>query len=146
VPVGIAAGLASQFVMVPVLYLPFRLFDPSVYHRLGNPAKSLTSSAHGIGFGVLTVLVVVGSPVVEEVFFRGLLQGSMLGLTGPVPAVAISAIAFGLAHGEAVQLLALVAFGVVLGILAQRSGRLGPGMVAHATFNAATIAVLAFSR
>ncbi|HMC42582.1 MAG TPA: CPBP family intramembrane glutamic endopeptidase, partial [Acidimicrobiales bacterium] len=84
--------------------------------------------------------------LVEELFFRGLLQRSLAGWLGPGPAIGVAALGFGLAHGEAVQLLALVAFGVVLGVLAQRSGRLGPGIVAHAAFNGATIAVIALGR
>ena len=58
----------------------------------------------------------------------------------------MSALAFGAEHGQHLQLLGLVAFGVVLGMLAQRSGRLGPGLVAHAAFNAATVVLLAVLR
>jgi membrane protease YdiL (CAAX protease family) len=38
---------------------------------------------------------------------------------------------------------ALAAFGAVLSWLAHRYGRLGPGLVAHATFNAITLLALA---
>jgi len=146
VPVGVGCGLASQFLLVPLLYLPLRAVNSHIYRDLGKPAESLTRRAHGPGFVVLSVLVIVGAPVVEELFFRGLLQRSLAGWLGPGPAIGAAALGFGLAHGEAVQLLALVAFGVVLGVLAQRSGRLGPGIVAHAAFNGATIAVIALGR
>ena len=64
----------------------------------------------------------------------------------PAVAVATSSVAFGLAHFEALQLPALILFGLVLGVLAQRTGRLGPGIVAHATFNAVTVLSLTLSR
>ncbi|HMC51320.1 MAG TPA: CPBP family intramembrane glutamic endopeptidase [Acidimicrobiales bacterium] len=146
IPLGLGCGLGSQFLLVPVLYLPLRAVSPHIYRDLGRPAESLTRRAHGPGFAILAVLVVVGAPVVEELFFRGLLQRSLAGWVGPGPAIGMAAVSFGLAHGEAVQLVALIAFGVVLGLLAQRSGRLGPGIVAHAAFNGATIAVIALSR
>ena len=46
---------------------------------------------------------------------------------------------FALAHFEAVQFAGLAVFGVVLGVLAWRTGRLAPGIGAHAAFNAAAV-------
>lgn len=140
VPSGVLVGLACQFVLVPVLYLPFRLFDPHL--DLGGEARRLTALGHGLGLVVLTVCVVAVAPVVEELFFRGLLQRSLDRRLGPRWAVALSSLAFGIVHYQPLQLLGLVGFGVVLGLLAERTGRLGPGIVAHISFNAATIAVL----
>jgi membrane protease YdiL (CAAX protease family) len=57
-----------------------------------------------------------------------------------------SAVAFGLAHFELLQLAALILFGLVLALLAERTGRLGPGIVAHATFNAATVLTLTWGK
>ncbi len=83
--------------------------------------------------------LVVGAPIVEELFFRGLLLRSLLGRTPPPVAIVVSAVLFGLAHFEAVQFAGLAAFGVVLGVLAWRTGRLTPGIGAHAAFNAAAV-------
>ena len=137
---GVIAGLVSQYVLVPLLYLPFEHLDPTLRHRLETPAKRDTAGTHG-GFGItaLFLLLAVGAPVVEELFFRGLLLRSLRRRFGPVVAIAGSAVLFGLAHFELLQLPALIAFGVVLAVLAYRSGRLGPGIVAHATFNAVTV-------
>lgn len=149
-PLGIAAGLGAQFVLVPVLELVLAPFVPDLSHRLGEPAHALTAGVRGPGLVVLGLLVCLGSPIVEELFFRGLLlRGLLASLSGRLgraaPAVAIgaSALVFGLAHFEALQLLGLVGFGVVLGVLAWRTGRLGPGIVAHVAFNAATFVVVA---
>jgi membrane protease YdiL (CAAX protease family) len=145
-PVGAAVGLASQLWLLWLVYLPLRLASPRTAHRLDKPAKDLTNAAHGPGYVVLAVLIVVGTPLVEELFFRGLLQRSLLRRMGPVAAVAVSAVAFGLAHEQLLQLPGLIAFGLVLGALAWRTGRLGPGIVAHAFFNLVTVVALALSR
>jgi membrane protease YdiL (CAAX protease family) len=141
---GVLLGLASQFVLLPLLYLPLRLLDPDL--DLSAPARRLTGLGEGWGLVVLGLCVVVGSPLVEELFFRGLLLRSLARRFGPAWGVALSALAFGAVHAQPLQFLGLVAFGVVLGLLAQRSGRLGPALVAHAAFNAATFAVLVASR
>ncbi|MCY4425309.1 MAG: CPBP family intramembrane metalloprotease, partial [Acidimicrobiaceae bacterium] len=77
-----------------------------------------------------------------EVFFRGLLQGALQDRLGPVWAVSIASVAFGITHFQVVQLPALVLVGVVNGLLVLRTGRLGPALWSHAAFNAVTVAVL----
>jgi membrane protease YdiL (CAAX protease family) len=80
--------------------------------------------------------------VVEEIFFRGLVLRALLGRL-PVPAaVAVSGLAFAFAHFEPVQFAGLAVFGAVLGLLAWWTGRLGPGIAAHAAFNAAALLTL----
>ena len=146
IPLGMAVGLGCQIILVPVLYLPFRLVNPHIDQQLGRPAQHLTGLAHGSGVALLVVLLTVGAPVVEELFFRGLLLRSLGRRFGAAAAVIGSGVLFGLIHFEPLQLLALVVFGVVLGYLAVRTGRLGPGIFAHAAFNAVTVAVLVTGR
>jgi membrane protease YdiL (CAAX protease family) len=144
---GVGVGLACQYVMVPLLYLPFEQFDHTLRRRLENQAKDVTRAAHG-GFqvAILFVFLVIGAPVVEELFFRGLLLRSLHRRYGAPAAVIGSALVFGLAHYELLQLPALILFGVVLAVLAERTGRLGPGIAAHAAFNAATVLSLTLAR
>ena len=61
--------------------------------------------------------------------------------------------AFGLAHGSALPvdavvlvMVSLTVFGAILATLAIRTGRLGPGIVAHAVFNLFTLLYLTFTR
>ena len=144
---GIAVGLVSQLILIPILYAPIIHFAPSIKDTLEKPAKELVDLVQGNwGVVALTVLVVVGAPIVEELFFRGLLLRSLVRRLGPVPAIVTSAVLFGLAHFEGVQLPALIVFGLVLGYLAYRTGRLGPGIFAHMAFNAVTIFSLVHQR
>lgn len=154
VPLGVAVGLGSQFLLLPLVYLPLQPYVPHLDKTLSHPGVALTGHVHGAAFVVLAVFVVVGAPIAEELFFRGVLLRSLdawfgpLGRrAGPVLAVLVMGALFGLAHGEGLVLAyGLAVFGVVLGVMANLFRRLGPGMVAHATFNLASIVVLALMR
>jgi hypothetical protein len=147
VPVGVAAGLISQYALIPVLYLPFEQLDRTLRHRLETPAKRDTAAAHGaLQITLLFLFLSIGAPLVEELFFRGMLLRAIERRYGSIAGIAGSAVLFGLAHFELLQLPALILFGVVLAVLANRTGRLGPGIVAHATFNAATVVSLLLKR
>jgi membrane protease YdiL (CAAX protease family) len=141
---GVPVGVLCQLMLIPLIYLP--LHDLVSRRDLEAPVRRVTNRAHGVGFFVLAVVVIVGAPLVEELFFRGLVLSSLQRRFGDGWAVAGSAVAFGLAHFEPLQLPALVALGVVLAVLALRTGRLGPGIFAHAAFNAVTIIALALQR
>ncbi|MGH9178258.1 MAG: lysostaphin resistance A-like protein [Acidimicrobiales bacterium] len=143
--IGVLAGVLCQLVLVPLLYLPFDLlgFDFDV----SEEARDVLDRASGPGLALLAVCIVIGAPIAEELFFRGLLLRAADRRFGPGPAVAISAVVFGLTHFQPLQLLGLVAFGVVLALLVRRAtGRLGPALVAHVAFNATTVALLVATR
>ena len=142
--VGVPVGLACQFVLLPLLYLPVsRLIDTS---ELSEPARELTGQAKGAAFLVLSVVLIVGAPIVEELFFRGLLMRGCQRRWGAKGAVVVSACVFGATHFQLLQFFGLAAFGAVLAWLALRYDRLGPAIWAHAAFNAVTVAALFLER
>jgi len=148
--VGPLVGLGGQFVLLPVLYLPLERVVPHLSDKLAQPAKHLTGGFPGGDLAVIAVLTVLVVPVVEELVFRGLfLRGALRLLRGAGPAlgpalsVVCTGVVFGLAHLELLQFLGLAAFGMVLSYMAYRVGRLGPCMVAHATFNLVAILAVA---
>lgn len=142
--VGLVAGVLSQLVVIPLLYLPIQLLGADL--DVSEKAREVTDLGSGPGLALLAMCIVLGAPIAEELFFRGLLQRSVERRNGPRWAIAVSAVAFGITHFQPVQLLGLVAFGVVLGVLTHRAGRLGPALVAHVAFNATTVAVLVATR
>ncbi|MGA2447337.1 MAG: CPBP family intramembrane glutamic endopeptidase [Polyangiaceae bacterium] len=75
----------------------------------------------------------------EEVLFRGLLQGLLVGPLGRWTAIAITAACFGLVHMDAVQGTLAAILGLFLGWTAERLGGIGPGVLAHAINNAVFI-------
>jgi hypothetical protein len=151
VVVGPLIGLAGQLLLLRLLYLPLEHVVPHLDDRLSQPAKHLTGGFPGSDLAVIAVMTVLIVPVVEEVFFRGLILRSLVRIfervgpiVGPVLAVASSGILFGLAHFQALQLLGLAGFGVVLSTMAYKFRRLGPSIFAHATFNLLAILSVAF--
>ncbi len=143
-PFGLIAGLLCQYVLVWIVYLPLRQFVSQ--HDLEAPVRQVTDNAHGVSYFILTIVVVVGAPIVEELFFRGLVLRSLQRRFGDAWAVVGSAVVFGVAHFELLQLPALVALGLVLGIMAVRTKRLGLGIFTHAGFNLVTMIALALAR
>lgn len=141
---GGLVGAGLQIVALPLLYWPLLELLDKVPSDLEGPAREMTDRAEGpLGVVLLVLIVGVGAPIVEEVFYRGLFQRALLkrGLP-PVAAIGINALVFGASHGQLLQLPALVLFGAVAGVLAHRSGRLGPAITAHVAFNMVTVVAL----
>lgn len=135
---GLLGGAGVQSI-VAVMYLPF----PELNDELSAPARELAGQAPDrAGLLALSALVVIGAPMFEEIFFRGMLLGALRRLGSPV-AVLVSAVAFSLSHfGQFLAVPAFVVLGVVLALFTLGRGRVGPAIVTHATFNAITMAVL----
>jgi uncharacterized protein len=145
--IGVAIGVATQIVVVPLLYLPLLPLIDDLSDRVGEPARELSDQVGGdAGLAVLAVLVIVGAPIVEELLYRGLLLRALARRVSTNIAIGVSAAVFALTHFQPIQFPALLVFGVILGVLATRTGRLGPGILAHAAFNAVTMAVLIATR
>ncbi len=95
-----------------------------------------------MGVLLLVLIVGLGAPSVEELFYRGLLLRSLERRWGPGWAVALSAIVFGATHFQPLQFPALTLLGVILALMVQRTGRLGPAIATHVVFNMVTVIVL----
>ncbi len=147
---GIPIGVLGQY-LVALMYVPIKPHVHDFSQRFSAPAQRLTGGSHGTGYAVIVVATVIGAPFFEELFFRGVLLrafarlfGRFGGWVGPCLAVLVSGVLFGLAHAESLQLLGLATFGVILGAVSYRTGRLGMNIVAHASFNALALAAVVF--
>lgn len=89
----------------------------------------------------LVLAAVVVAPLVEELFFRGVLLEALWRATGRAwPAVVVSGALFGVIHiGVPETVLPLCTFGWVLGYLRQRTGSVGMCVLLHALFNGRTM-------
>ena len=123
---------------VPLLYRLLSVVIDTSDGVASRPRSSPTGPT-GSASLLLVVLVVVGAPIIEELFFRGLLLRSIQARWSDWLALVASSILFGLAHFQLLQLPALVMFGLVAGYCAQRTGRLGMSICAHAGFNGTTV-------
>ncbi len=147
---GLVVAVAVQLLVLPAIAYLLRplLGEPEV----SGPVQDLLDKSQGLAFAGLILSVAVGAPIVEELFFRGLLLRSLQRRVPNWAAVAVSAVAFGIAHGSALPLdavvlvmVSLTVFGAILATMAIRTGRLGPGIVTHAVFNLFTLLYLTFT-
>lgn len=146
IPLGLVAGVGAQLLLVPLLEAPLTPFVHHLSQRLGHPTTQLLGNTSGVGLAVLSILVCAGSPLVEELFFRGLVLRALLGRLehigrrlAPSLSIVLSGLVFALVHFEALQFIGLAGFGMALGYLAFRTGRLGAPIVAHVAFNSTTV-------
>ena len=97
----------------------------------------------------MLVLAVIAAPVVEEIVFRGMILRGFLSRMGPVAAIGLQGVLFGLAHfdpsrgaGNVGLLLVLATVGCVFGGAAYLTRRRGPTMIAHAILNGIAMIVV----
>ncbi|MEM1333333.1 MAG: CPBP family intramembrane glutamic endopeptidase [Actinomycetota bacterium] len=142
--VGIPIGVAAQFLLVPAVYLPLRAIwsDTFSTDRLEENARDLVDRADGSLLALLVLLVVIGAPFVEELLYRGLLQRPALDHFPRWPVVIGVAAVFALIHFRPVEYPGLFAAGLVFGVCAARTGRLGMAVAAHVGFNVAGLALV----
>jgi hypothetical protein len=151
-PVDIGLGLAGSVAArstESIVLLPIVLFHP---HFSVPDVSDLQQFTTGVsGWVVLALVTCVGAPIVEELFFRGLIQTRLVGRYGPVVGIGVTSILFGAAHliGWAgsislVDALAIAGAGVALGTMRHLTGRLGTSMMTHCFFNAQALLILAY--
>ena len=140
---SLLARVAGAMVVIPFLFGSRRLLgtNQGVYGEVTENAWTFT---------IFAAVAVVGAPVVEELFFRGLLLRSLTSAVGTAWAIGIQAVLFGLAHFS--PLLGLANFsvvtiiataGLVFGITAWWR-RIGTSVVAHSAYNLIAVIVAAF--
>jgi len=134
---GVAIGVLSQLVLVGIVYLPLEALWPDTFtdDRLQENARDLVDRADGGSIVLLVLIVVVGAPVVEELFYRGLLQRPLVARFSDALVVIGVAALFALVHFRPVEYPGLFAFGLVLGTCAALTDRLGLPIVTHMSFN-----------
>ena len=134
---GAPIGVLSQLVLVPLVYLPLERLWEDVFteERLTENAKDLVDRASGGSMVLLVLMVCVGAPVVEELVYRGLLQGSLADRVNPLPAWLAASALFALIHFRPVEYPGLLVIGLVCGACALVTGRLGMAIACHVGFN-----------
>ncbi|KRO53367.1 MAG: hypothetical protein ABR78_09370 [Acidimicrobiia bacterium BACL6 MAG-120910-bin40] len=144
---GIPLGIFCQVVLMNVINWPLNKWWPSTFNsqRIETRARDMVDAAHGAWFVVLFLVVVVGAPFVEELVYRGFIQGGLQARLGSTWALIITAGWFTVVHLEPIEFPGLFAFAVVLGLCYRRTRRLGLSMVTHLAFNATGLLLVALS-
>jgi membrane protease YdiL (CAAX protease family) len=142
----LGAGLQ---VAVILAYAPFHV------RGLDGPVQKIFGQTSALEMVILCLMTALGAPLVEEIFFRGMLLPALLatrpaiwrpGRTYLPVAIVLNGILFGAAHGELLQLPAIALTGMVFAYLYVRTQRLIPCIIAHASFNSVSVAILIVHR
>lgn len=117
------------------------LLFAAVYAALvGEPKQKDIAEAFG-AVPVQVLLIVVAAPISEEVCFRGMLFGGLRERLPRLVAALLSAVVFGGLHAltgvSAVP--PLIAFGLVLALLYEKTGSIVPGILLHMLNNSVAL-------
>lgn len=138
---GALLGVVTQLVLLPLLYVPILWLNPDA--DVGEAAEELVAGFDTLGEQLLFFFVaVVAAPVVEELFYRGLM---LRGLTHYLPAwlsVVTSALVFAAIHFQLLQLPGLFLFGLIAGSVVLYTGKVGVSIAMHMAFNLVTVLIL----
>lgn len=94
----------------------------------------------------MIVMAVVMAPIFEEIVFRGIIQkGLQNGGLSPITSIWISAIFFGIIHGNPWQFVGAVLLGYVLGLVYYRTKSLLMPILLHAFNNALSSILIMYS-
>jgi membrane protease YdiL (CAAX protease family) len=145
---GLLVGLIARFGAGALAVAIAQLFPDDDLRNTAEPVLRLQDSV--VAFVVLTMILVVGAPFFEELFFRGLVQGAFTNRFGARVALFGQAVCFGLVHyrvgmtsaQSVITIVTIGATGLVLGATRWHYEKLGPGMVAHAFFNAVVVVIV----
>jgi len=123
----LAAGVAASIMQV---------FVPDLTSAAAEAADELEASGR-LAMVVFALLVMVGAPIVEELFFRGLFFGAVRKRgVGAAWTIVITAVVFAGFHLEPVRFLILLPTGLVLGWVRWKTGSTAAAMVTHGLVNA----------
>lgn len=134
-------GLLGYCGAIPVMSVAFVIavtMQRTVFEHLPtqeHPVVPLMASG-GAALWLAFVLAVVVAPVIEEIFFRGVLFRGLRSRMGLGGAAAFSAFVFASLHPTLPSgFLPIFTLGMVLAVLREKTGSLYPGMIAHALNN-----------
>lgn len=146
IPLGVFSGAVLQ---VPLLVIVMVIIQ-AIFGDIEPSGRALALVDMADTWPKVVVLVAavgVGAPIVEEMFYRGIVQRWLVGAVGPVVGIGVASIIFGAVHLSLIEFVPLTVVGVVLGIVFWKTGRLLPAVIAHTTFNMFTLVnLLAASR
>ena len=138
-PAMIVLGVSSWTIAHEVFYYSQMLIGTIDANRLGDVAK-FANQLRELPLVFVLFVFAVTPAVCEEFFFRGFVLGSLHRLSA-VMAIVVSSILFGLMHVLTSNVLMVERFlptaliGVLLAVIALRTGSIWPGMIFHAIHN-----------
>lgn len=94
----------------------------------------------------IVAMVSVIGPFIEEVFFRGFLYSALKKRFGIFLGIALSAFLFSLLHTNLLGFIPILALGMFLAYLREKTGSLVPSIIVHVTHNTILTSIMFFVR
>ena len=133
---GLLGGVAAILTAAVAAAITTR-FAPDLSSAAGDAGDQLAKESGRFAVIAFGMLVLVGAPIVEELFFRGLFFAAVRKRgVGTVLTVVITAVVFAGFHFEPVRFFILLPTGLILGWVRAKTGSTGASMVAHGVVNA----------
>lgn len=139
-PPAFALALLGLLVYAALSALWILLVQP---HSAGRTLAG-AGRASGLPAAIDVLAIAISAPVVEEIFFRGVLYRSLRNRLAVAPAVLVAGCLFGLVHIASYPLVTLpvkAAFGMIACLLYERTRSLLPGIALHCFVDAIGIDV-----
>ena len=130
-PLSTAAAAAG---LAPILYLLVTVIL-SLLPEAWLESYAEASAALNDNSLIMVLASVVAAPIAEEIIFRGLILSRLKRAMPGWLAVVLSALVFGLCHGQPVWMAYAFVLGLFFGLMAHRSGSILPSLLAHFIFN-----------
>lgn len=144
IPVYLLLNVINNFA---VFFLPELISGEKTQLQPQAPVQLLLDSNLSPPVLLLFLLhVAMGAPLVEELFFRGLLYGGLRQVCSWRIAALTSGVLFGAMHGDPQRLLLLTGLGVFLAILRERTQTLWVPILVHGLFNTVMLLLLFSTR
>ena len=123
-------------------YLAYLSIAGTYAQLVGVPEQDDIADFFG-PIGMQILLIVFAASISEEICFRGMLYGGLRTDMGPIPAAVISGVIFGGLHAltgiSAVPVL--IALGITLALLFEKTGSIVPGILLHSVNNSLALLV-----
>ena len=141
-------SMAPRPLLISTLLVFTSMFALNIFVQWFPLEDTLSDTFQGLSRNAVGIVVLAFfGPLLEEVLFRGAIQGALMRYFGrPWPAIIVAALVFGVFHMNPVQIVYATLLGVVLGWIYYRTGSLLSVIVGHVLNNSlAVVTTVAFS-
>lgn len=129
-------GIVLQLVLVNALYFPFEKLFHGLVNEVNKTAVEETHLLNGVWLVVIGFFIIVVAPIIEEIFFRGIVLNWAKNITKKkLYAASITSLIFAIMHFSPIEIPALFLLGLSLCYLRFKYNRLGPCIFTHMGFN-----------
>ena len=140
-------SMAAAAILMALCLHPLVMGITSVVIQIYPPSSELASMdglmkqivAGAPGLWAILLVFAIAPAVLEELAFRGFILSGMQSLRNDWKAILLTSLLFGVAHSVLQQSIVTFFVGVVLGIIAVRTGSLIPCMLYHAMHNGISV-------